>query len=160
MINIDGNKGDFLVWHSFLPHGNGTNFGTTPRMCQYITMWPADLSYWPTYRTTGDTRVQNQEDMVTDVPAEWMTVTEDDGSRPGVDQETLAKAVYEEERQRRIMMWRERLPGGCYTWPPVVLPDCRAEPQFRPSEPAKLTSLGRKLLGLDEWDGLTFGTPK
>ena len=89
-----------------------------------------------------------------------MTVTADDGSHPDVDQETLAKAVYEEERQRRIMMWKERLPGGCYTWPPVVLPDCRAEPQFRPSAPATLTSLGRKLLGLDEWDGLTFGATK
>ena len=44
VINIEGNKGDFLLWHSFLPHSNGTNFGTKPRMCQYITMWPVDLT--------------------------------------------------------------------------------------------------------------------
>ena len=113
VINIEGNKGDFLLWHSFLPHSNGTNFGTKPRMCQYITMWPHDLSYWPTYRTTGDTREQEPSAMLTDVPPELMTITADDGSRPDVDQETLAKAVHEEERQRRIAMWSERYPGGC-----------------------------------------------
>jgi hypothetical protein len=53
-------------------------------MCQYITMWPADVSYWPTYRTSGDTRVWKQEDMVTDISAEWMTVTADDGSHADV----------------------------------------------------------------------------
>ena len=51
--------------------------------------------------------------MLTDVPPELMTITADDGSRPDVDQETLAKAVHEEERQRRIAMWSERYPGGC-----------------------------------------------
>ena len=173
VINIEGNKGDFLLWHSFLPHSNGTNFGTKPRMCQYITMWPHDLSYWPTYRTTGDTREQEPSAMLTDVPPELMTITADDGSRPDVDQETLAKAVHEEERQRRIAMWSERYPGGCCahriltlsvpprltllcvcadTWPPVELPDERALPEFRPSKPADLTPLGRKLLGLDPWE--------
>ena len=37
---------------------------------QYITMWPDDLSYWPTYRTTGDTREQAQEAVETGVPVE------------------------------------------------------------------------------------------
>lgn len=119
VVNIAGNKGDFLLWHSFLPHSNGTNYGEKPRMCQYITMWPADLSYWPTYRTTGDTRKQEPSAMLTDVPPSWMTVTADDGSHPEVDQATLARAVYEEERQRRLKAWSERYPGGCYTWPPV-----------------------------------------
>ena len=119
VVNIAGNKGDFLLWHSFLPHSNGTNYGKKPRMCQYITMWPADLSYWPTYRTTGDTRKQEPSAMLTDVPPSWMTVTADDGSHPEVDQATLARAVYEEERQRRLKAWSERYPGGCYTWPPV-----------------------------------------
>lgn len=119
VVNIAGNKGDFLLWHSFLPHSNGTNYGEKPRMCQYITMWPADLSYWPTYRTTGDTRKQEPSAMLTGVPPSWMTVTADDGSHPEVDQATLARAVYEEERQRRLKAWSERYPGGCYTWPPV-----------------------------------------
>ena len=44
VINVGGQKGDFLLWHSFLPHSNGTNFQKKPRMCQYITMWPADLT--------------------------------------------------------------------------------------------------------------------
>jgi hypothetical protein len=41
-----------------LLQSNGTNYGSQPRMCQYITMWPHEMSYWPTYRTTGDTREQ------------------------------------------------------------------------------------------------------
>jgi hypothetical protein len=114
-------------------------------MCQYITMWPAEMTYWPTYRTTGDTRTVGP--MVTDAPLEHMQVTADDGT-------TVAGAapIIEEERMRRVKMWRERLPGGCYVWPPIELPDCRAEPRFRPAQPAQLTALGRKLLGIDLWE--------
>lgn len=37
--------GDFLIWHSALPHGNAPNSGASPRLAQYITMMPAeDLS--------------------------------------------------------------------------------------------------------------------
>ena len=25
--NVAGKKGDFLIWHSFLPHANGANWG-------------------------------------------------------------------------------------------------------------------------------------
>jgi hypothetical protein len=48
-------------------------------------------------------------------------------------------------------MWRERLPGGCYNWPPLEPPDPRADPAFRPAAPAELSALGRRLLGLDPW---------
>ena len=50
-----------------------------------------------------------------------------------------------------LLQWRERLPGGCYNWPPLEVPDPRAAEEMRPSEPAELTPLGRKLLGLDAW---------
>ena len=50
-----------------------------------------------------------------------------------------------------LLQWRERLPGGCYNWPPLEVPDPRAAEDMRPSEPAELTPLGRKLLGLDAW---------
>ena len=75
-----------------------------------------------------------------------MVVTADDGATPAA-----AALIYREERQRRLAMWRERLPGGCYTWPPVELPDCRAEEAFRPSGAAVLTELGLKLLGAEPW---------
>lgn len=84
--------------------------------------------------------------MQTAAPPEHMSVVADDGATPAG-----AAVINEEERQRRITMWRERLPGGCYTWPSVELPDPRAESQFRPAQPAKLTALGCKLLGLDSW---------
>ncbi len=34
--------GDLLVWTSLLLHGNGHNTSTKPRLCQYLTMNPAD----------------------------------------------------------------------------------------------------------------------
>jgi len=37
---IPGNAGDLLIWHSMLPHGNSRNHSTTPRLAQYITMYP------------------------------------------------------------------------------------------------------------------------
>ena len=142
--NVAGDKGDLLIWHSFLPHSNGTNFGSKLRMCQYITMWPHNITYWPTYRTTGDTRKIGP--MLTNASLDSMQVVADDGStRDGT------QCIMKEERARRIKMWQECLPGGCYTWPPIELPDCRAEKQFRPSKPAQLSTLGRKLLGIDSW---------
>jgi len=37
---IPGNAGDLLIWHSLLPHGNGQNTATKPRLAQYISMSP------------------------------------------------------------------------------------------------------------------------
>ncbi|WP_300531905.1 phytanoyl-CoA dioxygenase family protein [Maricaulis sp.] len=34
--------GDFLIWHSALPHGNTPNRSDRPRLAQYITMKPAN----------------------------------------------------------------------------------------------------------------------
>ena len=124
--------GDLVIWHSYLPHGNSLHTGTQPRIGQPITMWPCDLLHWPTYRTTGPGHADGLK-----------------GCAPHLAPETAPPN--EEERQRRIMMWRERLPGGCYNWPPIEPPDVRAAPQHRPSEPAHLTELGQKLLGLSAW---------
>ena len=57
-----------------------------------------------------------------------------------------AASIIEEERMRRVKMWRERLPGGCYVWPPIELPDCRAEPRFRPAQPAQRWKCDQRLL--------------
>jgi len=37
---IPGKAGDFLIWHSLLPHGNSRNRSNKPRLAQYITMSP------------------------------------------------------------------------------------------------------------------------
>ncbi len=37
---IPGRAGDLLIWHSLLPHGNSRNRSDTPRLAQYITMFP------------------------------------------------------------------------------------------------------------------------
>lgn len=38
---IPGRAGDLLIWHRYLPHGNGQNRSSRPRLAQYITMFPA-----------------------------------------------------------------------------------------------------------------------
>lgn len=38
---IAANAGDFILWHHALPHGSSPNTGKTPRIVQYINMYPA-----------------------------------------------------------------------------------------------------------------------
>jgi hypothetical protein len=40
VVPIPGRAGDLLIWHSFLPHGNGRNTSNKPRLAQFITMSP------------------------------------------------------------------------------------------------------------------------
>ena len=139
--NVAASAGDLVIWHSFLPHGNSQHTGSMPRIGQPITMWPHDMTHWPTYRTTGN-------------GGNWPP----QGTEPRLISSASASEIMhghsieqEEERLRRILMWAERLPGGCYNWPPLSLPDPRAEARYRPSTRAQLSPLGRKLLGLDAW---------
>jgi hypothetical protein len=37
-VQIAARKGTLLVWHNFLPHGNGKNTDATPRLAQYMAM--------------------------------------------------------------------------------------------------------------------------
>ncbi len=34
-------QGDFVIWHRLLAHGNGRNLSNKPRLCQYISYFPA-----------------------------------------------------------------------------------------------------------------------
>ena len=38
---IPGRAGDYIIWHRGLPHGNGLNRSSRPRLAQYISMRPA-----------------------------------------------------------------------------------------------------------------------
>ena len=40
---IPGKAGDLIIWHTFLPHGNGRNTSDKPRLAQFITMSPANF---------------------------------------------------------------------------------------------------------------------
>ena len=97
VVPIPAKAGDLVIWDRLLPHGNGRNRSSRPRLAQYITMFPA---------------------------------AEDD----------------EAYRLRRIHMWERRLPprGKAFPGDPR-----RWERRF--SGTAKLTPLGRKLLGQDRW---------
>ena len=73
----------------------------------------------------------------------WPDWAQQPGHRSSPDKST--------DMERRVRMWKERLPGGCYDWPPPEAPDPRAREELRPGEPARLTALGRRLLGADSW---------
>ena len=40
-IEVEANAGDFIIWHSALPHGNSRNCSDKPRLAQYVRMSPA-----------------------------------------------------------------------------------------------------------------------
>ncbi|HIG54139.1 MAG TPA: hypothetical protein EYG11_12285 [Candidatus Latescibacteria bacterium] len=89
---IGAEAGDLVLWQTALPHTASLNRGTSPRVAQYITMWPA-----------GE---KNPD-----------------------------------ARQRHVAFWRDRLAGFRYA----------EEREHDEVPPAKLTPLGRKLVGLDPW---------
>ncbi|HXU28549.1 MAG TPA: phytanoyl-CoA dioxygenase family protein [Bacteroidia bacterium] len=39
-IAVSGNAGDFVIWHQALPHCATPNYGSSPRMVQYLTYLP------------------------------------------------------------------------------------------------------------------------
>ncbi len=43
-IEIEADAGDFIVWHSALPHGNSRNRSDKPRLAQYVRLFPAQPS--------------------------------------------------------------------------------------------------------------------
>ncbi len=43
-VEVEANAGDFIIWHSALPHGNSRNFSNKPRLAQYVRLFPADPS--------------------------------------------------------------------------------------------------------------------
>ena len=99
-IEVEAEAGDFIIWHSALPHGNSRNWSAKPRLAQYVRLFPAD-------------------------PAD------------------------EELREERIASWRERT-HPAFQNPRAFPGDPRGKEAESP--PAELTSLGRRLLGLDEWN--------
>lgn len=40
-IEIEADAGDFIIWHSALPHGNSRNYSDKPRLAQYVRLEPA-----------------------------------------------------------------------------------------------------------------------
>lgn len=89
---VEAGEGDLIVWSSFLPHGNGRNTSGTPRLAQFIRMFPA---------------VEHDEHL----------------------------------RRRRIDLWREsRAPH--HTEPLASVARVT---------PARLSALGKRLLGLECW---------
>ncbi len=115
-------KGDLIVWNNLLPHGSGVNTSTRPRLAMLVGCNP--ISQKASYRTWKN---RFSEPCLLEPPT-----TEDT----------------EAERQFRITRWRERN-GQDPENDPI------AEGSYGRErlgvKPARLTLLGRKLLGLDPW---------
>ena len=99
-IEVEADAGDFIVWHSALPHGNSRNLSGKPRLAQYVRMFPAEPSN-------------------------------------------------EELREQRIASWRDSA-HPAFQNPRAFPGDPRGKEAATP--PAELTPLGRRLLGLDNWN--------
>lgn len=93
VVAVPGAAGRFIAWDSRLPHGGGANESRTPRIAQYIQLFPP----W----SLGDASA-------------------------------------------RVADWRDgRVPKAFRGWAGQIEPE--------PWAPATLSTLGRKLLGLDSW---------
>lgn len=119
---VGGKAGTLIVWNSFLPHGNSRNTSDSPRLCCYVTMFPPESpSLFKGWRTNWSDEV---------------------------------------ERQRRVKIWEL----GLHLRPqdaqwnheqPLALPqgmtDMRGEHSLQREQPATLSPLGQRLLGLQDW---------
>ena len=47
---IAGGAGDLIIWHQALPHGATPNLGTSPRVVQYLNMFPSQHDVNATWR--------------------------------------------------------------------------------------------------------------
>jgi hypothetical protein len=144
----------FDEWVASQPAGAPLDFSRVPEQMpefqvQSVAAKQGDLLVWNSYLPHGNG--DNYEptcrlcQYVTMFPAahEGGSAVPINGYRTALDDEA--------ERQRRIRMWREALPQGSYTWPPLPADDPRSSPSVRPPSAAALSPLGRKLLGLDAW---------
>lgn len=43
--SIEGEAGDFIIWHQALPHGSSPNLAKKPRIVQYINYQPLDMKF-------------------------------------------------------------------------------------------------------------------
>jgi len=98
IVPVPGEQGDYVIWDTLLPHGNGHNNADEPRLAQYLNFYEAD----------------------------WADV---------------------ERREKRVETWRtgRTPPGDAYPGDPRDLEMDQPSPELTPH--------GRKLLGLDPWQG-------
>ncbi len=55
VVEVEANAGDFIIWHSALPHGNSRNKSDKPRLAQYVRCFPAE----PGNRALREARIQS-----------------------------------------------------------------------------------------------------
>lgn len=102
VTSIPMEAGDFVIWHRLLAHGNGRNLSDKPRLCQYISYFPA--------------------------PPEAQE-----------DEEGYGRAKRISYYENRVNPTATYFGGDPRGWEAKHYP------------PATLSSLGKKLLGLDRW---------
>lgn len=49
-VPVAGSAGDFILWHHALPHGSSRNLAQSPRVVQYIKLFPHDYAIHPVWK--------------------------------------------------------------------------------------------------------------
>ena len=143
-ISIAAKAGSLVVWHSLLPHGPAPNVASRPRISSYVSMLPVDAAEY-----LGPTRHPDAPLSMSD--SGTLAYHESLQTKAyGESKLHDAPPLRRQSRERRIARWHDRLP--------LLDEDPREnELPVRPpgeedGEPATLTQLGKKLVGLVEWE--------
>ena len=176
---LEGKAGSLVVWHSLLPHGPAPNVGSAPRVSAYVTMLPVDAAPFLGPRRLADAPLGMSDAgtlaYLPDMPLpegyieEAHGEAEAHGGAEGKGSPVAEEAQCEEasppsaglpapaapgfkrqSRERRAERWRHRLP--LLDEDPTEAQLSRRPPGEEDGEPAHLTPLGQRLVGLVEWE--------
>lgn len=129
-VAVEGSAGSLVLWHAATKHGPGANASDRPRVSAYVAMLPVDAAPF-----LGDDR---PPDAALSLADGGTLRYDEDPRRPRLS------------REARVDRWRRRLP--LLDEDPREGTLDRAPPDEEDGEPfGGLTSLGRRLVGLDDW---------
>ena len=162
---VAGKAGDLLIWDTFMPHGHTFNTSGRVRLNQFLTMYPCEdeAHYRNALRVMWPNSSPNHDgsDLGTVVSCVCISPVEVLCPRVCKDRKNLTTWLQqcgglEAERKNRVEQWRL----GCVidyppSWPEYDFSDGWPESELRPNgrdQPkCPLTTLGRRLLGLERW---------
>ena len=132
-VPVPGSAGTLVVWHSATLHGPGRNTHTLPRISAYITMLPVDAAPF------------QPPNVAPDAPLNLA-----DAGTLDYDDATLRPHLQRMSQHERMERWRHRRP---LLREDPIESDLTGYPyDFFNDSLYELTPLGRKLVGLDDWE--------
>lgn len=153
-VPIEGEAGSLAVWHSLLPHGPAPNLGLEPRISAYVTMLPVNATaFLGPGRSPGTPLNMVDAGTLRYLPAMIDSSTcFEDAILTGAEGKSgyAHGSVQRQSRHRRTERWKYRLPLLDEDPKEDELP--HRPPGEEDGQPAELTELGKRLVGLVEWE--------